>query len=1767
MLTLTQWQFRVVPKRVSIKSTLLLILVFTRGWLSLLSQPISSFYATPQVGCNPLKVDFVNTSLNATSYLWDFGNGNTSTLKNPGAVYNLSGNYTITLIAYNSVGQSDTQRFSNYITVFKSPVAKFLSKDKQICEGDSMYFTDVTELGDANIVKWQWDFGDGGTSSEQHPDYLYTLNGKFDVTFAVKDSNGCESSFKGSSYAEIIKPPIIDFKADLTNKCKAPLDVQLNSTITGAWPFTYNWSLGDGQNSTAENPKHTYKNQGVFSVKLVVTDAIGCVDSIEKNSLIKIQDPIAGFTPDRKEICAGEYVYFKNNSTPNDGTGLLSWDFGNGDTSNIVSPNVRYKTPGTYSVRLKYTWDGCSDTALLVNGIKVNEIPNGKIAPRDTVVCRKENASLPYFLYGNGIENGLWKVNTSPSEKLNSNTTFQLPLTTNGKFKIIAQPVSRFGCVGKADTVTVIVRGPQPSIITDSNKGCIPFNVKAKYSGTSEAPIIQYSWSGLGKSGNGANIEFVKNTFGFSPILLTVIDSNGCSATASKLIDGGLVIQPDFKIPVKICRNEPFWIQNKSSIKHEDTVIFRYSWDGKDTLDFLPVDSIRAKSNDTPNHYREYTFIAISHGCTTLVVNKPIKIMGPMLEASMNNWCDKDSFSGLNKSKDFTRSFWKYKSTAGSEILDFNRALNRKISQTNDLWLYAYNDTNKCSDSLPFTMKIDPTVPRIISDFNCASGVFKATHNYYGLKDSAYVWTITHISSGAIQIVKDDELKLKLTIGGEYTIELKVNNPIYSCTPLASTRLFVTPRPQSKPIVTVDRTSCYPVNINLEYPDFDQWKSAQWRINNVLIPDTANLIQYQYTGNTKQLAIIHDRIDNAGCKVSDTFKFEIGGFVANISHNQVVVPCKPVVVNFNTSVNGQGTGAFQYKWDFGYKQSNKQHDTVLVKGKRWVKAILSVNDQAGCASQAQVEMEIDNGDPQAYFYVNDTTVACPPLNVEFTDSSKAGKYPIVKRLWDFGDGSQSDKVNPGKLYIYPGNYTVRLVVINSQGCRDTHSIPDLVIVKGPQGTYNFDKNKGCTPLEVNLETKIKGQISKLEFDMGDGAVLNTSAFKHKYSRPGIYIPRLIVIDSNGCKFSPLPSDTITVYPTPIADFVTPLLCDNQTYRISHNTSIINDSITQVKWTLNEDSVSNENAVVLNFKGRDKRNRLTLEVSSSHACRDSVTKPLRIFGIEPSGYAEDSTLCLGQKAKVFLTSTGDTTLTEQHLWLDGNKIENRNPLEIVVNKRGRIPATLMVKDAIGCLDTLNYAVFLKVGDTLAPPPLRVYRSSVLSDTSTTTRFNMSREPDFKSYSLYVWKQNKWSVVANSEQVLDTNLIAHGLNTLKNSYCHKIIQSNFCDMKTDSTKVMPHCTVEIQAQVDTNASIVTWNPYSGWPVEKYLIYRKRAEEPYFVELATVAGSVTRYIDSSVYCHAVYDYKIEAQEKNGFKQISWSDTARSAPLHLQKVPSPEVWRTTVDSNLYTRTEWIMPKSKYPIVSYKLWRKVQEQWELVANNLEANNALVYLDYATQVQEKSYTYRVAATDACGGESEPGTIGKSILLKVGTVPENGAAMLTWTKYEEWNEGVESYRVERSIAGSDFEEIGRVDAAILFYIDSTLPHYCTKDFQYRVVGIRNQPLQRDSSHDVRSYSNFVQYLPELRFFIPNAYTPNENQLNETFHPNGMYWQSYEMRIYNRYGQKLYDNNSCLNAWDGTYMGELVQDGVYAYAIKVVDLKGQVYMFNGTVHLLR
>ena len=143
----------------------------------------ANFTATPIAGCSPLVVNFRDLSLgNPTEWRWEFGNGNSSALQNPGATYFTPGTYTVSLTVTNDNGTNTLVR-QQYITVYEAPTVNFSANDQSGCFPLNVQFTDFSTAGSGNTnTSWQWDFGDGTTSTLQNPSISYTSAGNYAVT-------------------------------------------------------------------------------------------------------------------------------------------------------------------------------------------------------------------------------------------------------------------------------------------------------------------------------------------------------------------------------------------------------------------------------------------------------------------------------------------------------------------------------------------------------------------------------------------------------------------------------------------------------------------------------------------------------------------------------------------------------------------------------------------------------------------------------------------------------------------------------------------------------------------------------------------------------------------------------------------------------------------------------------------------------------------------------------------------------------------------------------------------------------------------------------------------------------------------------------------------------------------------------------------------------------------------------------------------------------------------------------------------------------------------------------------------------------------------------------------------------------------------------------------------------------------------------------------------------------------------------------------------
>ncbi len=178
-------------------------------------------------------------------------------------------------------------------------------------------------------------------------------------------------------------------------------------------------------------------------------------------------------------------------------------------------------------------------------------------------------------------------------------------------------------------------------------------------------------------------------------------------------------------------------------------------------------------------------------------------------------------------------------------------------------------------------------------------------------------------------------------------------------------------------------------------------------------------------------------------------------------------------------------------------------------------------DKNGCSDSSFASIKVFTA--IADFALSDSFSTCPPLIVNITNQST--NYTSIN--WDFGDGGNSQLLNPSHIYTYPGKYTVQLSVKNNGGCTDT--LTRNVEIQGPTGIFDYFPKQVCNPGTVNYELNAKNSI-KYIWDFNDGTTifLNEIKTSHVYTTPGIFLPKIILEDASGCRVAVTGTDTIKV---------------------------------------------------------------------------------------------------------------------------------------------------------------------------------------------------------------------------------------------------------------------------------------------------------------------------------------------------------------------------------------------------------------------------------------------------------------------------------------------------------------------------------------------------------------------------------------------------------------------------------------------------------------
>lgn len=372
------------------------------------------------------------------SWKWDFGDGSTSTTQNPAYVFKTPGNHTIKLIV-SSNESSDT--VSIVIPVLPKPVIGF-SVDP-VCHGQSTSFVNTSVANETIISSWQWNFGDGQSSSLQNPPpHFYAQPGNYWTKLTVNASNGCSDTL--SKITMVGEYPVVILSAN------GPLEFCSGSNVKLSAPkknlYTYQWKLNDIPVTDSINSKFTAIYTGEYSVKVTNTVA-NCISNSPKvdvkvnerpaNPVVTYNGLISGLCPDTNSIdlkidqSSSLYFYqWRRNGVPIDdatGTGL----------SGVT------KT-GVYSVTASY--GGCSVESNTISVSYLDAYPKPLVYVKGPVVwyMASSNDSAAYYQ---------WYLNNEliPGAEKNIYVANQ----TLGIYKVAIK--NKEGCVTLSDEITIPV--------------------------------------------------------------------------------------------------------------------------------------------------------------------------------------------------------------------------------------------------------------------------------------------------------------------------------------------------------------------------------------------------------------------------------------------------------------------------------------------------------------------------------------------------------------------------------------------------------------------------------------------------------------------------------------------------------------------------------------------------------------------------------------------------------------------------------------------------------------------------------------------------------------------------------------------------------------------------------------------------------------------------------------------------------------------------------------------------------------------------------------------------------------------------------------------------------------------------------------------------------------------------------------------------------------------------------------------------------------
>ncbi len=1284
--------FRFYLKNMLTNTRFILFFLLNFFVINIYAQVIADFTFDKSSGCSPLTVSFTNTTVGASpsaTYNWNFGNGNTINNNNlnasVAATYINQQTYTVTL----TVTDNGIQYIKSHtITVFPNSLADFLVNDSIGCTPLQVSFRSISNPGSGLLNSYFWDFGDGtvlnGDSSLKSISHSYSFNGKFSVKLNIQSTSGCDvASIIKFEIINVELTPKASYSKNKTFLCKSADSVLFTNNSTNTNQPSYTWSFGDHTNSSLLNPTHIYLNKGSFQDSLIVTNSNGCSDTAISVS------PVFNGKSDSKFIssglCAQTDVLFTNASIPTPDFSI--WSFSNnGNKTNGLTATNYFNTNGTYTVTLVNGYGTCLDTS--VKQIKI--VKSLFLADFQTVVTPTCNGKTTVLVTDTSSSSVAWNWSIKGLSDTIKTQSANYILQNDNSYYITLISKQSSGCLA---TVTDTITLPKSSIniVSKSNdslsntSGCAGLVVD--FSTEPSTKMKSYLWDlGDGTTSTASSPTHIYNTVGIFPVQLTYQTESGCTDTVwLRNIQTFAKPVPKFTTPVKInCGSKVFFYDQTPN-----PVNF-WTWDFGDS-------GIISHDKNPSHHFRDTGFfdiklIAYNGTCfDSVTYPKFIYILPPIIDDTAFYSCD-----GLRNTINFGLGYRLMDSGTlnfgdGSPTIPVNSPTRTFTHQYPKSGVYLTQFTAskgqcKVIDSL-YVGVVTKQFPIISSNINelCQNDSLKVfidtsrlykipfikpNTNYYNV----FMWQLndstTFMGSFTEQPIwyyKEYFGKLSNMPLGNDSFRVILKSTIFGCLDTSNYIHVKVKGPVSAYSITNPK-QCFKNPITFE----DHSKTTfgvpivkwiwNYGDNNIDTASTGASVIHNYSDPGQYVTYLKV-VDSDGCfaETSRSDSAKPKGPKADFKLNPQFIIAN-TTANFINTTNTFGANNISYQWMFansGLTATTKNVSNFYPLAIIDTVTLIAKDPNDGCIDTVSKRVIVKDVFALFTFKTQYLGInSCPPLIATFKSNSV--NCDMIR--WDFGDGSPGSGITPDSIarhqYDNAGTYVITLYAYKNGVLLD--SISDSLKIKGSIAKLHTDVIKGCVPTQVNFNVTESNSLS-YTWDFGDGVVLKDTKDTielHLYRSAGLYIPRVSLIDINGCKGSFAYPNRILIdtLNTSFAPSFTPICDSGNVSLISKIHSLSVDSLQAplvYHWDLGTGNATDtSNLSTPTFFYRIGKYPVSQTITSIAGCVASFTDTISVVRSARGTVAGPITICDSISA-TFTGSVVNKTDSVAWLWKFGN----------------------------------------------------------------------------------------------------------------------------------------------------------------------------------------------------------------------------------------------------------------------------------------------------------------------------------------------------------------------------------------------------------------------------------------------------------------------------------------------------------------------------------